>query len=301
MDFQLFLNQVFNGIENGVGYAAVALALVIVFRTTGLFNFAQGEMAMFSAFLTWQLSQAMPIGLALLLSMALSFVAGAAIERILIRPMEAKGNALGTVIITIGLFIGLNALIQLIWPPSRAQSEPFQMPKPFPAGASVEIAGANLSRYTIWFVIILLVECAVLYLLLQKTKLGLSLRAVASNQESSKLVGIDVGTMLMVGWGVAAAVGALAGSVLASRSNQFDVSMMQFILAYAFAAAALGGFDSPLGAVVAGFIVGVAEALAITYIPAVEGIPIVVPLLLIFFVLLFRPQGMFGRTVVERV
>jgi branched-chain amino acid transport system permease protein len=165
----------------------------------------------------------------------------------------------------------------------------------------VEIAGANLSWFTIWFVVILLVECALLYVLLQKTKLGLSLRAVASNQESSKLVGIDVGTMLMVGWGLAAAIGSLAGAILASRTNQFDVSMMQFILAYAFAAAALGGFDSPLGAVVAGFIVGVAEALAITYIDAVEGIPIVVPLLLIFFVLLFRPQGMFGRKVVERV
>lgn len=298
---ELFLEQVFNGVQNGVGYAAVALALVIVFRTTGLFNFAQGEMAMLSTFVTWQLSKAMPIGLALLLGMALSFVAGALVERTLIRPMEAKGNPLGTVIITIGLFIGLNALIQLIWPPSQAQSDPFQMPKPFPTGDSIQIAGANLSRFTIWFVIILLAECLLLYLLLQKTKVGLSLRAVASNQESSKLVGIDVGTMLMIGWGLAAAIGSLAGAVLASRSNQFDVSMMQFILAYAFAAAALGGFDSPLGAVVAGFIVGVAEALAITYVDAVEGIPIVVPLLLIFFVLLLRPQGMFGRKVVERV
>jgi len=301
MDVELFLNQVFNGIGNGVGYAAVALAIVIVFRTTGLFNFAQGEMAMLSTFVTWQLSESMPLGLALVVGAALSFVGGALVERTLIRPMEAKGNPLGTVIITIGLFISMNALIQLIWPPSKAQSNPFSMPKPFPNRGTVEIFGAHLSWFTIWFVIILLIECALLYLLLQKTKLGLSLRAVASNQESSKLVGIDVGKMLMIGWGLAAAIGAVAGVLLASRTNQFDVSMMQFILAYAFAAAALGGFDSPLGAVVAGFIVGVAEALAITYIDAVDGIPIVVPLLLIFFVLLFRPEGMFGRKVVERV
>lgn len=299
---QLFLNQLFNGIENGAVYAAVALALVLVFRTTGLFNFAQGEMAMLSTFVTWQLSQAMPIVAAIVVGMALSFVAGAVVERTLIRPMEAKGNPLGTVIITIGLFIGLNALIQLIWPPSRAQSKPFVMPRPFPDGAAtIDVAGASLRTFTIWFVVVLLAVCLVLYLLLQKTKLGLSLRAVASNQDSSQLVGINVGRMLMVGWGLAAAIGSLAGAVVASRTSQFDVSMMQFTLAYAFAAAALGGFDSPLGAIVGGFIVGIAEAMAITYVDFVEGIPIVVPLTLIFLVLMLRPQGIFGRKVVERV
>ncbi len=298
---QLFLNQLFNGIENGAIYASVALALVIVFRTTGLFNFAQGEMAMLSTFVTWQLAQALPILAAIAVGLVLSFIGGAAVERTLIRPMEAKGNALGTVIITIGLFIALNALIQLIWPPSRAQSEPFKMPRVIEARGTIEIAGANLRWFTVWFVAVLLVQCLLLYLLLQKTKVGLSLRAVASNQASAKLVGIDVGRMLMIGWGLAAAIGALSGALIASRNNQFDVSMFQFVLAYAFAAAALGGFDSPFGAVVAGFIVGITEAMAVNYIDAVEGIPIVVPLALIFFVLLFRPQGMFGRKVVERV
>ena len=298
---ELFLNQLFNGIEAGAVYASVALAIVIVFRTTGLFNFAQGEMAMLSTFVTWQLAQSLPIGAAVLVGIALSFVGGAIVERTLIRPMEAKGNPLGTVIITIGLFIGLNALIQLIWPPSRAQSKPFSMPRLLEAKGTIEIAGANLRWFTVLFVAILLTECFLLYLLLQKTKVGLSLRAVASNQESSALVGIDVGKMLMVGWGLAAAIGALSGALLASKTNQFDVSMFQFVLAYAFAAAALGGFDSPVGAVVGGFIVGIAEAMAVNYIDAVEGIAIVVPLSLIFLVLLFRPQGMFGRKVVERV
>src|SRR5690625_5113870 len=122
---QLFLNQLFNGIQMGTIYGSVALALVLVFRTTGLFNFAQGEMAMLSTFLTWQIAQAAPILVAIIAGMALSFVGGAVIERVLIRPMEEKGNPLGTVIITIALFIALNALAQLIWPPSRAQSEPF--------------------------------------------------------------------------------------------------------------------------------------------------------------------------------
>lgn len=298
---ELLLNQIFNGIQMGAVYAAVALALVIVFRTTGLFNFAQGEMAMLSTFVTWQLAQAMPIILAILVGMALSFIGGALVERTLIRPMEQTGNPLGTVIITIGLFIALNALCQLIWPPARAQSEPFEMPRPWPAMESIDVFGARLSEFTIWLVAILLVECVLLWLLLQKTKVGLSLRAVASNQESSSLVGINVGAMLMIGWGLAAAVGSLAGALLASRTNQFDVSMMQFILAYGFAAAVLGGMDSPVGAVVGGFVVGVAESLAVTYIDAVEGISIVVPLMLIFFVLLIRPQGIFGRKLVERV
>ena len=298
---QLFLNQLFNGIENGAIYASVALALVIVFRTTGLFHFAQGEMAMLSTFVTWQLAQAMPILPAIAIGLVLSFVGGAVVERTLIRPMEAKGNPLGTVIITIGLFIAFNALIQLIWPPSRAQSEPFEMPRVLETRGTIEIAGANLRTFTVLFVAVLLIQCLLLYLLLQKTKLGLSLRAVASNQASARLVGVDVGKMLMIGWGLAAAIGALAGALIASRTNQFDVSLFQFVLAYGFAAAALGGMDSPLGAVVAGFIVGIAEALAVSYIGAVEGISIVVPLMLIFFVLLFRPQGMFGRKVVERV
>lgn len=299
---ELFLNQLFNGVEAGAVYASVALALVLIFRTTGLFNFAQGEMAMLSTFVTWQLSQAMPIVLAIVLGAAISFVGGAVFERVLIRPMEAKGNPLGTIILTIGLFIGINGLIQLIWPPSRAQSKPFQMPRPFPNSSDTfDIGGATLRHFTLWFVAVLLVECAILWFLLQKTKLGLGLRAAASNQDSSRLVGIPVGRMLMIGWGLSAAIGAVAGSIIASKEGQFDVATLQFVLAYAFAAAALGGFDSPLGAVIAGFVVGIVDAMATTYVDAVEGIQIVVPLTLTFVVLLVRPQGLFGRKIVERV
>lgn len=299
---ELFLNQLFNGIEAGAVYASVALALVLIFRTTGLFNFAQGEMAMLSTFVTWQLSQAMGIVAAIALGAALSFVGGAAIERALIRPMAAKGNELGTVILTIGLFIGINGLIQLIWPPSRAQSEPFQMARPFfRAYETFDVGGATLRAFTVWFVGVLLIQCLVLWLLLNRTKLGLGLRAAASNQASARLVGVPVGRMLMIGWGLSAAIGAIAGSIIASKEGQFDVATLQFVLAYAFAAAALGGFDSPLGAVIAGFIVGIVDALATAYIDAIEGIQIVVPLTVTFIVLLVRPQGLFGRKVVERV
>jgi branched-chain amino acid transport system permease protein len=295
----LFLNQLFNGIELGTIYASVALALVLVFRTTGLFNFAQGEMIMFSTFVTWQLAQWLPVGAAVVLGIALSFVGGALVERAIIRPMEKRGNPLGTVIVTIGLFIAFNAACQLLWPPKPGKA--YVMPHPFPAGDPISVAGASLRPLIIWFLVVLALECGVLYVLLQRTRLGLALRGVASNQESARLVGVNVGRMLMIGWGIAAAVGAVAGVMAASRQPQFESSMMQFVLAYAFAAAALGGFDSPLGAVIAGLIVGVAESMAVAYIDAVKGIQIVVPLTLIFVVLLVRPQGMFGRKIVERV
>ena len=124
---------------------------------------------------------------------------------------------------------------------------------------------------------------------------------MASNPESSRLVGINAGAMLMLGWGLSAALGALAGALVAGQATGFDSSLMQGVLVFAFAAAALGGFDSVFGAVVGGLIVGVADALTIQYIPALNGIEIVVPLGLIFVVLLVKPNGLFGRRTVERV
>ena len=156
-------------------------------------------------------------------------------------------------------------------------------------------------RPTVGFAAVLVVECLLLYVLLQKTKIGLALRAVASNPESSRLVGINTGNMLMLGWGLAAALGAVAGTLAATRGSGFDSSLMQQVLVYAFAAAALGGFDSPLGAVVGGLVVGIADALTIQYIDALDGIELVVPFGLILVVLLVRPNGLFGRTIVERV
>ena len=138
-------------------------------------------------------------------------------------------------------------------------------------------------------------------MLLQRTRLGLKLRAVASNPESSRLLGINAGMMLMLGWALASAIGALAGSLVAARATGFDAGLMAIVLVYAFAAAALGGFDSPLGAVIAGLVVGIADALTTQYVNFLDGIELVVPLGLIVIVLLVKPTGLFGRTTVERV
>ena len=295
IDFPLFITQFFNGIGNGVVYASVALALVLIFKTTGLINFAQGEMALFSTYLAWKFTTwDVPIGLAIALSMAISFVGGALIERVLIRPVEGR-NPLNVVIVTLGMFLGINSLVQLLF-----GTDPETMPSLFPSG-NIEIGDVAIRKDTIGLIVVLLVECALLYVLIQRTRLGLRIRAVASNTESSRLLGINAGYMLMLGWALSAAIGALAGSLVAAQRTGFDASLMQTVIVYAFAAAALGGFDSLLGAVISGLILGVAETLTREYVSALDGIEILVPLGLILVVLLVKPTGLFGRQTVERV
>jgi branched-chain amino acid transport system permease protein len=292
---QLFIEQVLNGIGNGVVYGSVALALVLIFRTTGVLNFAQGEMALFSTYIAWKLTTwGLPVVGAIAISMAISFIAGALVERTLIRPMEGR-SALNVVIITLGLFLGLNSLVQLLF-----GTDPQQMPSPFPEG-SISLGDTRVQKETIGLIVVLLVECLFLWFVLNRTKLGLKLRAVASNPDSARLHGIRAGSMLMLGWGMSAALGALAGSLVASERTGFDSSLMQAILVYALAAAALGGFDSIWGAVICGILVGVADALTIQYVDALDGIEIVLPLALIMVVLVVMPNGLFGKRTVERV
>ncbi|HEX6569856.1 MAG TPA: branched-chain amino acid ABC transporter permease, partial [Acidimicrobiales bacterium] len=249
---QLFIEQVLNGIGNGVVYGSVALALVLIFRTTGVLNFAQGEMALFSTYISWKLTTTgMPVVGAIAISMAIAFIAGAAIERTLIRPMEEARSPLNVVIVTLGLFLGLNSLVQLIF-----GTDPQQMPSPFPEGSVSLFGDARVQKDTIGLIVVLLAECALLWLLLNRTTLGLKLRAVAANPDSARLHGIRAGSMLMLGWAMSAALGAVAGSLVAAERTGFDSSLMQTILVYALAAAALGGFDSIWGAVICGVVVG---------------------------------------------
>jgi branched-chain amino acid transport system permease protein len=274
---------------------------VIIFRTTGVLNFAQGEMALFSTYISWKLTTTgMPVVAAIAISMAISFIAGAAIERTLIRPVESARSPLNVVIVTLGLFLGLNSLVQLIF-----GTDPQTMPSIFPAG-SIELFSTNgdaavIQKQTIGLILVLLAECLVLWFLLQRTRLGLKLRAVAANPDSARLHGIRAGSMLMFGWALSAALGALAGSLVAAERTGFDASLMQTILVYALAAAALGGFDSLWGAVICGLLVGVADALTIQYIDALDGIEVVLPLALILVVLVVMPNGLFGKRTVERV
>jgi branched-chain amino acid transport system permease protein len=291
----LFFTQLLNGIQNGAVYASLAIALVLIFRTTGILNFAQGEMALYSTYIVWKLTTTgMPVWLAILLAIAISFVGGALIERVIIRPVE-RSLPLVIVIVTIGMFLAINSLTQL-----QFGSGQHALPSFYPQH-TWRPGGVLISSNTLALVGVLALECALLYFVLQRTKLGLAFRGVASNPESSRLLGVPVGRILMVGWGLAAAVGALAGALVVPTTTGLVPSSMQQILVFAFAAAALGGFDSVFGAVVGGMIVGVADALTIGYVHALRGIDLLVPFGLILLVLLFRPAGLFGTTRVERV
>jgi branched-chain amino acid transport system permease protein len=289
-----FIQVLVDGVATGSIYAAVALALVLIFRSTGIINFAQGEMAMFSTFGAWALYEAgVPLGLAVLTILALSFLAGALLERVVIRHFEG-GEVLTLVIVTLGLFILLNSLAGWIW-----GFENRSFPSLF-SDDTVMVGGVRLSVESLGIVAVLLGVVGLLFLLFQRTKIGLAMRAAALNPESSALVGVRVGTMLMVGWGLAASLGALAGVLVAPRLF-LDVNLMGSVLIYAFAAAALGGFDSALGAVVGGWVIGVSENLAGTYVDFIgSDLKILVPLGIIFVVLLVRPAGLFGTREVAR-
>lgn len=291
-----FLQFTFLGLGKGAVYASLALALVIVYRTTGVVNFAQGEMALFSTFLTWTLWEAgLPVGVALVVSAAISFVGAAGVERFLVRPVgTAKTNPLGVVIVTVGLYLFFGALAVWIW-----GSTPKQFPALFGDGA-LTVLGASVEYQTLGSLGVLAVEVALLFLLLQRTKVGLAMRGVASNAESSALVGVPVGRMLMIGWGLAAALGAVAGTLAVDTA--LDASLMLLPLIYAFAAATLGGFDSPVGAVVGGLVVGLTAELSAAYIDWIgQDLRMLPAFLLILVVLLVRPQGLFGKAEVTRV
>jgi branched-chain amino acid transport system permease protein len=291
----LFFTQLLNGIQNGAVYASLAIALVLIFRTTGILNFAQGEIALYSTYIVWKLTTTgMPVWLAILIAIVISFVGGALIERIVIRPVE-RSSPLVIVIVTIGMFLAINSLTQLQFGSGQQALPSFYPQHTWRPG------GVLISSNTLALVSVLAVECLLLYVVLQRTKLGLAFRGVASNPESSRLLGVPVGRILMVGWGLAAAVGAIAGALVVPTTTGLVPSSMQQILVFAFAAAALGGFDSVFGAVVGGMIVGVADALTIGYVHALRGIDLLVPFGLILLVLLFRPAGLFGSQRVERV
>jgi branched-chain amino acid transport system permease protein len=289
-----FLQVVVDGVADGSIYAALALALVLIFRSTGIVNFAQGEMAMFSTFIAWGLhAGGRPLWLALLGAFALSFAGGMAVERVLLRPVEG-GEPLTMLIVTLGLFVLFNSAAGWIWGFNNRG-----FPRIFPSGAA-RLGGVALSLESLGIIAVLLVVVGLLWLLFQQTRIGLALRAAAQNPESSRLVGIRVGRMLMLGWGLAALLGALAGVLVAPRLF-LDVNLMGGVLVYAFAGAALGGFDSPLGAVVGSWIIGVAENLAGTYVDAIgPDLKVLVPLGIIFVVLLVRPSGLFGSPEVAR-
>jgi branched-chain amino acid transport system permease protein len=299
--FADFMQQVVAGLASGGIYALLALALVIIHRSTGVINFAQGEMATLSTYIAWTLTfnHGWSYWPAFVATLALSFVGGVGIHRLVIRPVE-RGNVLRIVIVTIGLLIAINGYVVWEW-----SGEPQQLESPF-GTETFTIGDVAIARHDVGTIAVALGIVLLLWGLFQFTKVGLALRASAVNPEEARLVGVRVTWMLALGWGLAATLGAVAG-MLTAPTVGLDPQMMQAVLIYAFAAAVLGGIDSPAGAVVGGLLLGVLLNM-LSYLSQyavfdwfTEELRLPSALLIILVVLLVRPAGLFGRPAVQRV
>jgi branched-chain amino acid transport system permease protein len=290
---ELVVSQIIQGLSTGGIYACMALAIVMIYQAIDHLNFAQGEMAMFSTFVAWQLLQwGMPYWLAFFLTIGISFVGGVAIERIVFKPLK-NAPVLSHVVVFIALFAILNSGAGFIW---DYQIKDF--PTPF---GTAPLLGNLVSAHNAGMMSVTLLLLLLLFVFFRYTRVGLAMRATAANPESARLVGIKVGWMIALGWGMAAAIGAVAGLMIAPVVF-LEPNMMLSILLYGFAGAVVGGLTSPFGAVIGGFAVGVIENLAGTFIPYVgRELKLTIALALIVTVLTFRPSGLFGRVIVTRV
>ena len=291
---ELFLHQVLAGLATGGIYACMALAIVMIYQAIDHLNFAQGEMAMFSTFIAWQLMQwGIPYWGAFVLTLAISFVAGVVIERLIFKPLHGA-PVLSHVVVFIALFAILNSLAGFIW---DFTIKPF----PTPFGSQPLFGNGIMSAHDAGMIAVTLIVLTLLYLFFRHTRVGLAMRAAAANPESARLVGIRVGWMVALGWGMAAAIGAVAGMLIAPVVF-LEPNMMLSILLYGFAGAVVGGLTSPGGAVIGGFSVGVIENLAGTFIPYVgRELKLTIALALIVAVLTVKPSGLFGTRLVTRV
>jgi branched-chain amino acid transport system permease protein len=290
---QEFTQLVLSGIASGGIFASLALALVLIYNAMGLVNFAQGEMAMFATFVAYALIEhGISYWIALPATLAIAFVGGVVVQRIVIRPVE-RAPVLTLVIVTLGLATLFNGMAGFLF-----GYVPRSFPSPFSV-QTVDILGAFTSSQDIGVIAVSTVVLVLVYLLLQRTGLGLTMRAAAHNPDASRLLGVRVSWMLALGWGLASAVGGLSG-IMVAPILLLEPNMMQTIIIYAFAAAVLGGIESPLGAVVGGLIVGITVNLAGAYLVGGD-LQLAVAFLIIVAVLVVKPNGLFGRPSVRQV
>jgi branched-chain amino acid transport system permease protein len=291
---ELFLHQVLAGLATGGIYACMALAVVMIYQAIDHLNFAQGEMAMFSTFIAFQLMLwGLPYWAAFPITLVVSFIGGVLIDRVVFKPIH-DAPILSHVVVFIALLAILNSTAGFIWDFTVKS-----FPSPF--GSAPLFGSSLISAHQAGMIGVTLLLLVFLFVFFRYTRIGLSMRAAAANPASARLVGVRVGWMNALGWGMAAAIGAIAG-ILIAPVVFLEPNMMISILLYGFAGAVLGGLTSPAGAVLGGFLVGIVENLAGTFIPVIGGeLKLPIALMLIVAVLVFKPSGLMGRTVVQRV
>jgi branched-chain amino acid transport system permease protein len=283
------VQQVIGGLATGSVYAALALALSVIYSGTGILNFAQGQMAVVAAFLAYTLvGQGWSVWLALPVVIAASAAMGALIERVFVKPVEGA-SPLARFSVTAALLLGINGLVSIIW-----DNDQHSFATPFGSGVlhlgSLVLTAQQIGSTAV--VVLVMIAVAVFF---HRSDLGLKMRAVAANPDSAVLLGIRPGTMLAMGWALAAAVGAVAG-VMAAPTLSVSADMMTSPLLLALAASSLGGLGSRVGAVVGGLTIGVLDAMAGRYISALgSDLSVALPFAVIWVVLMVRPNGLFGK------
>jgi branched-chain amino acid transport system permease protein len=283
-----FIQQFATGLSTGSLYAIFALALVLIYRSTRVVNFSQGQMAMFTTFIAWSLMNwGLDFWLTFLLTLLIGGIVGAVVEIALMRPVE-NAPPLNSIILTLGLLTLFGGVALRIW---AGDPKPFPSPAAF-EGAPLSVGPAIISRANVGVFCTSVLIMVVIYMLFNYTKVGLAMRGAAQNRVASQLVGVRVGRMLALGWALSGMVGAVAGMLLAP-TLYLSPSMMTGVLLFGFAAAVVGGLDSPLGAIVGGLALGVMQNLAGTYIGS--DIDVAVAFFAIIVVLIVRPTGLFGK------
>jgi branched-chain amino acid transport system permease protein len=292
---QQFVNVTFSGLIQGAIFAAFALALVLIWRSTRIVNFAQGSMAAATAFIALGLIHGgQSYWLALVVALAAGFVLGAVIERVVIRPVEG-GPELNAVIVTLGLFVAIQALIAII-----AGSEFQSFPAPFGLrGFTFGDTTVALTPNSLYVLGAVLVTMLLLVGLFRFTRVGLAMRASAFGQEVARLLGVRVGRMLTLGWALAAVVGSLSGLLIAGGGLVYP-AYMDSLIVFGFVAAIIGGLDSPIGAIVGGLLLGLVLSYVSGYVPRGSGLVSLAALVILMVVLLVRPSGLFASSKARR-
>lgn len=291
-----FVNYTLNGLSVGMVYAAVALSLVLIWRSTRILNFASGAMAMLTSYIALSLvDRQLNYWIAFASALASGFILGAAVERLFIRPVENK-PPINAVIVTLGLFILLEAIAGMIWGNSRSRSFPAHF-----SGAGYKVGSSQIAfaPFDAFIVVSVGLTMLALLALFRYTSLGLKMRASAFEPVVARLQGVRVNRMLSLGWGLASAAGSLAGVLVAPRSLPLSPNYMDVVLVYGFTGAVLGGLESPLGALIGGLIIGLSQGYVGAYINSTY--EVVAALVVLVAVLMIRPSGLFSRTAPRRV
>ncbi|MER3480080.1 MAG: branched-chain amino acid ABC transporter permease [Meiothermus sp.] len=304
MDLSLNLQTLVNGLANGALYAVIAAGFVLVYRATGVTNFAISEFLLIGAYLTYTLSLFFPVLLAILLALPMAFVFGVLVERGFVRPLLGR-NVVAVIMATIGLAATLDGAALIVWGPDQkamGAADIAQLPKELP-NLAFNVGGVFLSSKAVWSLILALPMAIFLIAMLKYTRYGILLRAVSESETAALALGINAPRVVAISWGISAMMAAMGGAFLAGAAGGGGPGHHLILLGLiAFPVAILGGFDSVAGAVVAGLLIGLIEAFSQLYLETfLPGISQAIPFVIVLLVLMLRPYGLFGQHRIERV